>query len=200
MVFFVNFATNCETMFGFLKNIRRRKRLRALQIADVQAFPRIEELKNVAFVWRVSSPEEVAQAGDVVEFFKSAGLKAKGVVIEYGKAFKNTAAREEFADFCQENNMIFVPKKQVKWYGFPKGGALNKLNGEHIYDMTISICPESDFSVEYLAAGIRSNFVTGMCEPQWCNYSFILDRGQANPSAAEYLAALFEYMRRMRQE
>lgn len=179
--------------------------MRALQVADIQVFPKIEELEDVAFVWRVGSPEEVAQAGDVVKFFSVAKFNVTGVVIEHGKAFKNNAAREEFAAFCQQNGLIFVPKMQVKWYGYPKGGILDKVNGDKVngdkvYDMTICMCPDPDFSVEYLAAGIRSKFIVGMCEPNWCNYSFILDRGQASPSAAEYLTALFEYLHRMGQE
>ena len=187
-------------MVAFLKNIRRRRRIKALEGQHIQVFPKIEELGSVAVIWRVDSPYEVLQLEEVMDFFKRAHLQASIVVVEHGKAFKNKQTRAEFSQLCEERGVFFIPKVQLKWYGFPKGDIVQQLFLGNKYDMAICMCPVQDFTVEYLAAGIKSNFKTGMCLPQWCNFSFILERGQVHPSAAEYLTALFEYMRKMRQE
>lgn len=167
--------------------------------SHIQIFPKVEELANVALVWRVESPDEVAQLDEVVSFFKSADVSATIVVVEHGKAFKNRQARAEFVSLCEENNAVFIPKAQIKWYGFPKLEIVKQLFQECKFDMVISMCPVSDFTVEYLAAGLKSNFKAGMCEPQWCSYSFVLEKGHAAPSVADYLTALFVYLRNMNQ-
>ena len=118
----------------------------------------------------------------------------------YGEAFKNRQARDEFESLCEEKNAVFIPKAQIKWYGFPKLEIVKQLFHERKFDMVISVCPVSDFTVEYLAAGLRSNFKTGMCEPQWCSYSFVLEKGHAAPSVVEYLSSLLVYMRKMSQK
>ena len=187
-------------MVAFLKNIRRRRRIKALAGSHIQVFPKFAELGRVALVWRVDAPEEVMQLEEVMDFLKQAQLETAIVIVEHGKAFRNKLAREEFSQLCDEKGVIFIPKAQLKWYGFPKVDQVPQLFQANKFDMTICMCPVSDFTVEYLAAGIKSNFMTGMCLPQWCNFSFILERGQAEPSAVEYLAALFEYLRKMRQE
>ena len=187
-------------MVAFLKNIRRRKRIKALAGSHIQVFPKVEELGSVAVIWRIDTPEEVLQLGEVMDFFSSLQLESTIVVVEHGKAFKNKLAREEFSQLCEQKGVFFIPKALLKWYGFPKGEAVKQLFLGKKYDMTICMCPVQDFTVEYLAAGMKSNFKTGMCLPQWCNFSFVLERGQAVPLAAEYLAALFEYMRKMSQE
>ena len=187
-------------MVAFLKNIRRRKRIKALAGQHIQVFPKVEELGSAALIWRVDTPDEVLQLDEVMDFFKWAHLQAKIVVVEHGKAFKNKQAREEFSQLCEEKGVVFIPKAQIKWYGFPKGDVVKQLFLGKKYDIAVCMCPVQDFTVEYLAAGIKSNFKTGMCLPLWCNFSFILERGQAVPSAAEYLTALFDYMRKMRQE
>ena len=198
--FIVIFAANWDFMVTFLKNIRRRKRIKALEESHIQVFPKVEELERVALVWRVDASDEVSQLEEVIDFFRSAQLEAKIVVVEHGKAFKKKSARDEFSQLCEDKGVIFIPKAQLKWYGFPKGNQVQQLFQETKYDMTICMCPVQDFTVEYLATGIKSNFKTGMCLPQWCNFSFVLERGQGAPSAAEYIAALFEYMRKMKQE
>ena len=187
-------------MVAFLKNIRRRRRIKALEGQHIQVFPKVEELGCVAVIWRVDSPYEVLQLEEVMDFFKRAHLQASIVVVEHGKAFKNKQARAEFSQLCEERGVFFIPKVQLKWYGFPKGDIVQQLFLGNKYDMAICMCPVQDFTVEYLAVGIKSNFKTGMCLPQWCNFSFILERGQVHPSAAEYLTALFEYMRKMKHE
>ena len=186
-------------MVAFLKNIRRRRRIKALEGLHIQVFPKVEELANVALVWSAGSPEEAAQLDEVVSFFRSADLDATIIVVEHGKAFKNKLAREEFVSLCQEKNAVFIPKSQIKWYGYPKLEIVRQLFQERKFDAVISVCPVSNFTVEYIAAGLRSNFKTGMCEPQWCNFSFVLEKGGAILSVAEYLKALFEYMRKMSQ-
>ena len=187
-------------MVAFLKNIRRRRRIKSLEGSDIQVFPKVEELANVALVWRVESPEDVAQLDEVVSFFKSADLNASIVVVEHGKAFKNKPAKVEFVSLCEEKNAVFIPKEQIKWYGFPKSEIVRQLFNEMRFDMVISVCQASDFTVEYLAAGLRSKFKTGMYEPQWCSFSFVLEKGHAAPSVVEYLTALFEYIRKMSQK
>mgnify|MGYP003293766741 FL=1 len=77
---------------------------------------------------------------------------------------------------------------------------MRQLFNEKKFDMVISVCHVSDFTVEYLAAGLRSKFKAGMCEPHWCSFSFVLEKGHAAPSVVEYLTALFEYIRMMSQE
>ena len=198
--FIVIFAANWDFMVTFLKNIRRRKRIKALEESHIQVFPKVEELERVALVWRVDAPEEVSQLEEVIDFFRSVQLEAKIVVVEHGKAFKKKSARDEFTQLCDDKGVIFVPKSHLKWYGLPKGDNVQQMFQDTKYDMTICMCPVQDFTVEYLSAGIKSNFKTGMCLPQWCNFSFVLERGQVGPGAAEYIAALFEYMRKMRQE
>ena len=199
------FSLNCYFciklgfMVAFLKNIRRRRRIKALEGSHIQVFPKVEELANVALVWRVDSPEEVAQLDEVVSYFRSVDLNATIIVVEHGKAFKNKLAREEFASLCEENDVVFIPKAQIKWYGFPKSATVRHLFQERKFDIVISVCQFSDFTVEYIAAGLRSNFKAGMCEPQWCNFSFVLEKGCAMPSVAEYFKVLFEYMRKMNQ-
>lgn len=187
-------------MVAFLKNIRRRKRIKALAGSHIQVFPKVEELGSVALIWRIDTPEEVLQLGEVMDFFSSLQLESVIVVVEHGKAFKNKLAREEFSQLCEEKGVFFIAKSQLKWYGFPKGEAVKQLFLGKKYDMTICMCPEVDFTVEYLAAGMKSNFKTGMCLPQWSNFSFILRKGSFLPTAQEYLVALFEYMRKMNQE
>lgn len=171
----------------------------SLQPSHIQVFPKVEDLKNVIVVWRLDSRDEIGQVADVLDFFKSMNLMAKCVVIEHGKSFKNTQAREEFSSFCDERGVIFVPKSQLKWYGFPKGEKIKELVSGDKVDMLICMCEEPDFTVEYLAAGIRSDFTVGMSMPQWCNFSLVLEKGKSAPDAVEYLTALFEYMRKMQQ-
>ena len=77
-------------MVTFLKNIRRRKRIKALEGSHIQVFPNVEELERVALVWRVDAPEDALQLEEVVDLFHSAQLEAKIVVIEHGKAFKKS--------------------------------------------------------------------------------------------------------------
>ena len=199
-VLYCYFCIKLGFMVAFLKNIRRRRRIKALEVSHIQVFPKVEDLANVALLWRVESPDEVAQLDEVVSFFKSANLNSTIVVVEHGKAFKNRQARDEFESLCEEKNAVFIPKAQIKWYGFPKLEIVKQLFHERKFDMVISVCPVSDFTVEYLAAGLRSNFKTGMCEPQWCSYSFVLEKGHKAPSVAEYLSSLLEYMRKMSQE
>lgn len=187
-------------MFAFLKNIRRRRRMKALEVSHIRVFPNVEELGRVALVWRMENQEEVAQLDAVLDFFKSAKLEATVVIVEHGKIFRSKAAREEFFLLCDDKGVIFIPKDEVKWYGFPKGEVVKQLFHEPQYDMCVCICGSSDFTVEYLASGIKSNFTAGMFEPQWCNFSFILKKGSFLPTAQEYLVALFEYMRKMNQE
>lgn len=187
-------------MVAFLKNIRRRRRIQALEGSDIQAFPKVEELANVALVWRVESPDDVAQLDDVVSFFKSADLNSTILVVEHGKAFKSKQAKVDFMSLCEEKNAIFIPKEQIKWYGFPKSEIVRQLFKEMNFDMVISVCNVSDFTVEYLAAGLRSKFKAGMCESHWCSFSFVLEKGHAAPSVVEYLTTLFEYIRKMCQK
>ena len=174
--------------------------MKTLEMSHIRAFPKVEELERVALVWRVETLEEVAQLDAVLDFFKFAGLDATVVVVEHGKIFRNKLAREEFSSLCGDKGVILIPKAQIKWYGFPKGEVVKQLFQEPDYDMCICICGSSDFTVEYLATGIKSNFIAGVFEPQWCNFSFILQRGSMFPSAQEYLAALFEYMRKMNRQ
>ena len=141
-------------MVAFLKNIRRRRRIKALEGLHIQVFPKVEELANVALVWSAGSPEEVAQLDEVVSFFRSADLDATIIVVEHGKAFKNKLAREEFVSLCQEKNAVFIPKSQIKWYGYPKLEIVRQLFQERKFDAVISVCPVSNFTVEYIAAGL----------------------------------------------
>ena len=187
-------------MVAFLKNIRRRRRVKSLEGSHIQSFPKVDELRCVALVWRVDDTEEVSQLEEVMEFFKAGQLDVTIVVVEHGKAFKNKLGKEEFSQFCKEKGVVFIPKSQLKWYGFPKGDQVRQLFQDKKYDMTICMCPVQDFTVEYLAAGMKSNFKIGMCLPQWCSFSFILERGQAVPVAVEYLEALFKYLRSMSKE
>ena len=118
--FIVIFAPNWDFMVTFLKNIRRRKRIKALEGSHIQVFPKVEELERVALVWRVDAPEDALQLEEVVDLFHSAQLEAKIVVVEHGKAFKKKLARDEFSQLCEDKGVIFIPKAQLKWYGFLK--------------------------------------------------------------------------------
>lgn len=196
---FANFADIWRIMFNFIKNSLRRRALRGVKPFNgvKQEFPHMERELVLGFLCKVENMADVDALIEMVRFLKECG-RLGGAVLEGKKCFRSSAARTEFEEFCKAENILFLPKGCADWKGIPQNTALADFYIQE-RDLMITLNPDIDFTLDYIAAGSASRFTTAVHSSNMVPYNLVLEPGKDSLSFKEYVEKLLGYIGKMQQ-
>lgn len=193
-------------MIGLFKEYKRKKAFAAaLKVREGRAmqnpqFPGYGELRSVGFLCELEKGADPQQVADIVASFRKEGLPYKGMVLETGNAFKDEAAREEFAGLCRSNNVVFVEYRLLDGAGIPKepqfsGNEEVKAFFATQYNLFVNLNRSGSLTLDLLALGADTQCLAGMCNNTKMPYTLVMEAAKEDFSFSRYISALFSYMK-----
>ena len=183
-------------MFGFIKNFLRKRLLKKLPARLDPVFPDIENLGAVAVVYKLEKGEDAVQLMTMVESLALDGAQFKYVAVEVGKCFKESKLREEFVQWCNDNDVVYQGKEHIKWSGatreIPQAEVFKTL-----HNLLVVLNDNNNFTANYLALNIETKFSVGMKDSSRVRHNLVLDSSNREVTAKEYMETLFQYLRMM---
>lgn len=186
-------------MFYFIKSSFRRRALRGVKPFNgvKQEFPQMGKDMELGILCKVDNMADVVAFEEMVQFLKGFG-RLDGAVVEGKKCFKAVGAREEFEEFCKRENILFLSKGCTDWKGMPDSQELEGFYSRK-RDMMITINPEMDFTLDYIAKCAASGFTTAIHPTSGVPYNLVLEPGEQSLTFREYAEKLLGYIEMMQQ-
>lgn len=200
---FVIFA---DYMIGFLKEYKRKKAFAAVlkvregKVMQQLQFPTYEKLGTVGFLCALEKGGDPQMVADIVASFRRAGKPFRGMVLETGCVFKDSAAREEFAHNCRNYNVVFVDYSMFNKAGIPVEPGFStaeevKAFFDAQYDLFLNLNYSCSFTLDLLALGVDAKCLAGMKDNKKMPYSLIMEPCRDNFSFSRYIDTLFNYLK-----
>lgn len=193
-------------MIGFFNEYKRKKAFAAaLKLREGRAmqqpqFPGYGELRSVGFLCELEKGGDPQQVADIVASFRKEGLPYKGMVLETGSAFKDEAAREEFAALCRSNNVVFIEYRLLGGTGIPQEPQFSE--NEEVkaffatsYNLFVNLNRSGSFTLDLLALGADAQCLAGMCNNTKMPYTLVMEAPKEDFSFSRYINALFSYLK-----
>ena len=180
-----------------LKLVKEHKRKKILQSLQKQQYPVILNLKDVHTVgvlFAADSQRALDEAQEIVAELKKLKVGFCGAVVEAGKCFKNAAAREEYIEFCNGNNIDFISRDSVNWLGKPGDAAAPQLEGKH-FNLFIALNNCNCFTVDYLTQLVEADCIAGMHNSKRMPYTLVMEPASGDFSYSSYLKGLFDFLK-----
>ena len=207
---FVNFAF---CMLGLVKEYKRKKAFAAaLKMREGRAmqqpqFPVYGEMGPVGFLCELERGGDPQMVADIVASLRKAGKPFRGMVLETGSAFKDNAAREDFAHICHNYNVVFVDYRKFNAAGIPNEQDFSGMDDvkafyQMQYDMFLNLNNSGSFTLDLLALGIDTKCLVGMANNPRMPYTMVMEPSKEvmeqsgkGFSFSRYIDALFNYMK-----
>ena len=183
-------------MFRFIKNFLRKRLLKRLPAGLDPVFPTNDKLGDVAVVFKMDKGEDAVQLMTMVERLMLQGAQFKYVAVETGKCFKENRLRNEFVQWCNDKNVGYIGKSDVKWSGAPVAIPQHEVFNA-AFDMLVVMNDTCNFTIDYLALNVKAKFIVGNKESSFIKHNLVLETSNKNFTAMEYMENLFDYLRKM---
>lgn len=202
-------------MLGLVKEYKRKKAfaaaLKAREGRNLQQpqFPVYGEMGSVGFLCELEKGGDPQMVADIVASLRKAGKPFRGMVLETGSAFKDDAAREEFAHNCNNHNVVFVDCTKFNAAGIPNEQVFSGMDEVKAffqvqYDLFLNLNNSGSFTLDLLALAADTKCLAGMSNNPKMPYTLVMEpsKGAKEQSGEEfsfsrYIDALFNFLKTM---
>lgn len=187
----------------------------------------LRDVKSAGFCFVLQGAADVEALGQIVHAMEQLGIPFGGIVLEMKKSFPDEASREEFRNTLNTRststphsisnccNLLLIGKNELNWIGLPgdqvRAGQLEEFLQRH-FDLFVFLgggASSSDgqfraaysrgvsFVEEYLARRLDADCIAAMVNSPKMPCTFVLEPLQGAISYAEYVKALFNYLKQI---
>lgn len=146
-------------MFGCIKNIFRRYRLRKSAFSGQTGLIPLREIRSVTAVFDRSDDGMPGGSKALQEFFSGKGINVTLLIIDIEKPVEGVISGEiPLSDDC-----IVIDRKGLNWYGMPK----LKIFGNVLFaetDLFINLSTSADFTHSFISAVSKAKMKIGAAD------------------------------------
>lgn len=146
-------------MFGCIKNIFRRYRLRKSAFSGQTGLVPLREIRSVTAVFDRSDDGMPGGSSALQEFFSGKGIKVTLLIIDIEKPVEGKVP----AEIPVMDNCIVIDRKGLNWYGMPK----LKIYGNVLFaetDLFINLSTSTDFTHSFISAVSKAKMKIGAAD------------------------------------
>lgn len=140
-------------MLEFAKNFFRRRALVRYSSPSASRIIPVSRVSTAAVFFDVDSLDFEACRQEVIQYFRSKGIKADLFFQDFRKLEKN-----ELLITSIQNTII---RKNLNWYGMPQRTWLEALS-QHPYDLYVSLVKNPSFANVLVSAAVPATFKVGL--------------------------------------
>lgn len=179
-------------MFGLIKNIIRKKRLKKYASDVETGFIPMEEVSTVNVIVDVEEPGFDDLKEDILAWGKGYTFKLNIYFFDFRRLGK-----DELLLTSITNTLL---KKELDWVGMPDLGKVSPLIDEKS-DIFISMVDNHDFPIDFLARCSKARFKISRHEYEGHPFNMILSGGETadlRSEARQIFAAITEFITKIR--
>lgn len=179
-------------MFGLIKNIIRRRRLKKYASDIKTGFIPMDQVSTVNVVVDVEEPGFAELKDDILAWGRTSGVKLNLYFFDFRRLGK-----DELLLTSITNTLL---KKELDWVGMPDLGKTAPLIEEKS-DLFISMIDNRDFPIDFLARCTKARFKIGRYEYDGHPYDMILSGGETadlRSEARQIFAAITEFITKIK--
>ena len=179
-------------MFGLIRNIVRRNRLKKYASEIETGLMPISEIRTVNVVVDVEEPGFDELKEDIMAWGRTAGVKLNLYFLDFRRLGK-----DELLLTSITNTLL---KKELDWVGMPDLGKIAPLMGEPS-DLFISMVDNGDFPIDFIARCTKARFKIGRRDYEGHPFNMVLTGGETvdmRSEARQIFAAITNFITKIR--
>ena len=179
-------------MFGLIRNIVRRNRLKKYANEIETGLMPISEIRTVNVVVDVEEPGFDELKEDIMAWGRTAGVKLNLYFLDFRRLGK-----DELLLTSITNTLL---KKELDWVGMPDLGKIAPLMGEPS-DLFISMVDNGDFPIDFITRCTKARFKIGRRDYEGHPFNMVLTGGETvdmRSEARQIFAALTNFITKIR--
>lgn len=179
-------------MFGLIRNIVRRNRLKKYASEIETGLMPISEIRTVNVVVDVEEPGFDELKEDIMAWGRTAGVKLNLYFLDFRRLGK-----DELLLTSITNTLL---KKELDWVGMPDLGKIAPLMGEPS-DLFISMVDNGDFPIDFITRCTKARFKIGRRDYEGHPFNMVLTGGETvdmRSEARQIFAAITNFITKIR--
>lgn len=179
-------------MFGLIRNIVRRNRLKKYASEVETGLMPISEIRTVNVVVDVEEPGFDELKEDIMAWGRTAGVKLNLYFLDFRRLGK-----DELLLTSITNTLL---KKELDWVGMPDLGKIAPLMGEPS-DLFISMVDNGDFPIDFITRCTKARFKIGRRDYEGHPFNMVLTGGETvdmRSEARQIFAAITNFITKIR--
>lgn len=179
-------------MFGLIRNIVRRNRLKKYASDIETGLLPISEIRSVNVVVDVEEPGFDELKDDIMAWGRNAGVKLNLYFLDFRRLGK-----DELLLTSITNTLL---KKELDWVGMPDLGKIAPLMSE-TSDLFISMVDNGDFPIDFITRCTKAKFKVGRRDYEGHPFNMVLTGGETvdmRSEARQIFAAITNFITKIR--